>query len=277
MGRVVVFGSINVDLVAHVQRHPRPGETVLAEGPVERLAGGKGANQAVAAAGAGADVVLVGAVGDDEAGRAYAARLASLGIQARLTTAPETSTGMAWITVDHSGENAIVVILGANDHAVPQVDDLQPDDLLLCQLELPIAQVEQAVRRAAALGAGVVLNAAPFTVLARDVVALADPMVVNEHEAAALADSGLVPRSLLVTFGAAGAQWDDLRVEATAVPAHEVVDTTGAGDAFCGALAAALAMRADRHTALVAATQSAAEAVRRIGAQPDPALDHRVR
>ena len=123
---------------------------------------------------------------------------------------------MAWITVDDSGENAIVVIPGANDHAVPQVDDLQPGDVLLCQLELPIAQVEHAVRRAAALGARVVLNAAPFTVLARDVVALADPMVVNEHEAAALADSGLVPRSLLVTFGAAGAQWDDVRVEADA-------------------------------------------------------------
>lgn len=272
MGRVVVFGSVNVDLVVPVERHPRPGETVLARGPVSRLAGGKGANQAVAAAGAGAPVVLVGAVGDDDAGRAYAVRLASLGIQARLTTAPDTSTGMAWITVDDVGENAIVVIPGANAHAVAQVDDLQPGDVLLCQLELPVAQVERAVRRAAAVGARVVLNAAPFTVLARDVVAVADPMVVNEHEAAALADSGLVPRSLLVTFGAAGAQWDDVRVEAEPLPAHEVVDTTGAGDAFCGTLAASLASSADRHTALVAATQAAADAVRRVGAQPSPQL-----
>lgn len=270
MGRVVVFGSVNVDLVAHVRRHPRPGETVLALGPVERFAGGKGANQAVAAAGAGADVMLVGAVGDDEAGQAYAARLASLGIQARLTTASDTSTGLAWITVDESGENVIVVVPGANDAAVPLIDDLGPADVLLCQLELPIAQVELAVRRAAALGARIVLNAAPFTVLARDVVALADPMVVNEHEAAALADSGLMPRSLLVTFGAAGAQWDDVRVEAEPVPAHEVVDTTGAGDAFCGTLAASLVSCADRHTALVAATEAAADAVRRIGAQPNP-------
>ncbi|MGB8382728.1 MAG: PfkB family carbohydrate kinase, partial [Dermatophilaceae bacterium] len=213
-----------------------------------------------------------GAVGDDDASRAYTARMARLGIETRLTTAPQTSTGMAWITVDDAGENAIVVIPGANDHALPSVDDVQLGDVLLCQLELPIAQVEHAVRRAASLGARVVLNAAPFTVLARDVVAVADPMVVNEHEAAALADSGLVPRSLLVTFGAAGAQWDDLRVEAVPVPAHEVVDTTGAGDAFCGSLAAALATRADRHTALVAATQAAAGAVRRVGAQPDPRL-----
>ena len=117
-----------------------------------------------------------------------------------------------------------------------------------------------------------VLNAAPFTPIARDVVALADPLVVNEQEAAALADSGLVPASLLVTFGAAGAQWDDVRVDAVEVPADEVLDTTGAGDAFCGALAAAICAGADRPAALTAAVSTAAEAVRRVGAQPDPEL-----
>ncbi len=98
--------------------------------------------------------------------------------------------------------------------------------------------------------------------------------MVNEHEAATLADSGLVPRSLLVTFGAAGAQWDDLRVDAVAVPPADVLDTTGAGDAFCGALAASLADvdDADRQTALGSATRAAAEAVRRVGAQPNPRL-----
>ncbi|MGV1009181.1 MAG: PfkB family carbohydrate kinase [Dermatophilaceae bacterium] len=277
MGRVVVFGSVNVDLVVPVERHPRPGETVLAQGPVERFAGGKGANQAVAAAGAGADVVLVGAVGDDDAGRAYADRLASLGIRARLSRVAGAVTGTAWITVDPAGENAIVVVPGANAQAVAQVEDLRPGDVLLCQLELPVAQVERAVRRAGAVGARVVLNAAPFAAVARDVASLADPLVVNEHEAGALADSGLVPGSLLVTFGAAGAQWDDVRVDAKAVPADEVVDTTGAGDAFCGALAAALATGADRHTALVRASEAAAEAVRRTGAQPNPGLDYRVR
>ncbi len=272
MGRVVVFGSVNVDLVARVARHPRPGETVLAQGPVQRLAGGKGANQAVAAAAAAASVILVAAVGDDDFGDAYAARLAALGIETRLSVAAGRPTGMAWITVNEAGENQIVVIPGANELAIPTVDDLAPGDVLLCQLELPIPQTEAAIRRAAAVGARVVLNAAPFAPLARDVVSLADPMVVNEHEAAALADSGLVPRSLLITFGSAGVQWDGLRVDAVAVPPDDVLDTTGAGDAFCGALAAALADGADRHTALVAAARAGADAVQRIGAQPNPRL-----
>lgn len=272
MGRVVVFGSLNVDLVAQVARHPRPGETVLAEGPVRRLAGGKGANQAVAAARAGAPVVMTGALGDDEAGRAYAARLGRFGIESRVRLDPESATGTAWITVDEAGENAIVVIPGANLAAAADVEDLGPGDVLVCQFELPVAQVERAIRRAAGLGARILLNAAPFTPVARDVVALADPVVVNEHEAAALADSGLVPASLLVTFGAAGAQWDDVRVDAVPVPPEQVLDTTGAGDAFCGALAAAIAASADRQSALRAAASAAAEAVRRMGAQPDPQL-----
>jgi ribokinase len=255
-----------------VARHPRPGETVLAKGAVRRLAGGKGANQAVAAAGAGASVVLCGAVGDDEAGRAYAARLGGLGIECRMRVVAGEATGAAWITVDESGENAIVVLPGANRAAVPDLDDLGPGDVLLTQLELPVTRVEQAIRRADDLGARVVLNAAPFTAVARDVVALADPLVVNEHEAAGLADSGLVPASLLVTFGDAGAQWDGVRVDAVAVPADEVVDTTGAGDAFCGALAAAIGAGADRAAALSAAATAAAAAVRRVGAQPDPEL-----
>ena len=216
--------------------------------------------------------MLVGAVGDDDAGRAYAVRLASLGIQARLTTAPDTSTGIGWITVDDFGENAIVVIPGANAHAVAQVDDLQPGDVLLCQLELPVAQVERAVRRAAAVGARVVLNAAPFTVLARDVVAVADPMVVNEHEAAALADSGLVPRSLLVTFGAAGCTVGRRPSRGRAPARARGRRHHGGGRRLLRDSGASLASGADRHTALVAATQAAAEAVRRIGAQPDPRL-----
>ncbi len=115
-------------------------------------------------------------------------------------------------------------------------------------------------------------NAAPYAALPHDVAALADPLVVNEHEAMQLADSDVVPASLLVTFGGAGCSWDGERSDGTPVPAAEVVDTTGAGDAFCGALAAALADGADRVDAVRRASDAGARAVRHSGAQPDPAL-----
>ncbi len=269
-GRVLVLGSLNVDLVTRVERLPRPGETVLVSAPTRRLAGGKGGNQAVAAAEAGARVVMVGAVGDDEPGRAYTVRLSGRGIYPRLAVAHGQSTGIALVTVDDTGENAIVVDPGANSQARADVEDLTPADVLLCQLEVPVEVVCTAVRQAAERGARVVLNAAPFAALPHDVLAAADPLVVNEHEAAALADSGLIPGSLLVTFGAAGASWDGQRVDGIPVPAEEVLDTTGAGDAFCGALAASLARGDDRVTALRYAVHAGAAAVRRVGAQPDP-------
>ncbi len=270
-GRVLVFGSANVDLVATVATLPRAGQTVAATS-LRRLAGGKGANQAVAAAQAGAAVVFVGAVGDDDAGRTYAARLAARGIDVRLCVDESLPTGTAWVTVDDAGENTVVVAPGANAAATAHLPDLAPGDVLLVQLEVPVGQVTRAVRQAAGAGARVVLNAAPYAALPADVLALADPVVVNEVEAAELADSGLVARSLLVTFGAAGAQWDDVRVDGVTVPEDEVLDTTGAGDAFCGALAAALAAGADRPEALSRAAAAGADAVRRVGAQPDPEL-----
>ena len=137
---------------------------------------------------------------------------------------------------------------------------------------MPVDVVAQAVRTADRLGARVVLNAAPYAALPDDVLAIADPLVVNEHEAGLLADSGAVPRSLLVTFGAAGASWDGERVDGIPVPADEVRDSTGAGDAFCGTLAARLAAGDDRRAALAWAVRAGADAVRREGAQVDPAL-----
>jgi len=274
MGRVIVVGSLNVDLVTHVERIPRPGETLLGEG-LERLAGGKGANQAVAAREAGAEVVMVGAVGDDDAGRSYAKRLRRLGIGAALDVVDGPS-GHAMITVDEAGENAIVVIPGANARlaagALAAVEDVGPGDVVLVQLEIPLTTVAAVARRASGRGARVVINCAPYAVLPPDVVALADPVVVNESEAALLADGDQVPGSLLVTFGAAGAMWDGERVEGVAVPGHKVVDTTGAGDAFCGALASALAAGADRSAALRRAVEAGARAVQRVGAQPEPRL-----
>src|SRR6476620_3781306 len=278
MGRVVVLGSLNVDLVTDVERHPRPGETVLATGPVRRFAGGKGGNQAVAAAEAGARVAMVGAVGEDEDGARYLARLRSRGVDvSAVRVEPGAATGQAWITVGADSENAIVVIPGANAALtlgdLDPVSDLGQGDVLLMQLEVPMAVVAAAARRAHGRGARVVVNAAPYAALPHDVAALADPLVVNEHEALALADSDVVPGSVLVTFGGEGCSWDGERFDGVAVPLERVVDTTGAGDAFCGALAAALASGADRAEAIRAAAEAGATAVQRAGAQADPRLE----
>jgi hypothetical protein len=158
MGRVVVLGSLNVDLVTDVERHPRPGETVLATGPVRRFAGGKGGNQAVAAVEAGARVAMVGAVGEDEDGARYLARLRSRGVDvSAVRVEPGAATGQAWITVDADSENAIVVIPGANADLTLEdlepVSDLGPGDVLLVQLEVPMAVVAAAARRAHGRGA----------------------------------------------------------------------------------------------------------------------------
>ncbi len=278
MGRVVVLGSLNVDLVTDVERHPRPGETVLATGPVRRFAGGKGGNQAVAAAEAGARVAMVGAVGEDEDGARYLARLRSRGVDvSAVRVEPGAATGQAWITVGADSENAIVVIPGANADLTLEdlepVSDLGQGDVLLVQLEVPMAVVAAAARRAHGRGARVVVNAAPYAVLPHDVAALADPLVVNEHEALELADSDVVPGSVLVTFGGEGCSWDGERFDGVAVPLERVVDTTGAGDAFCGALAAALASGADRAEAIRAGAEAGATAVQRAGAQADPRLE----
>jgi ribokinase len=274
MGRVVVLGSLNVDLVVDVQRHPRPGETLLAHGDPRRFAGGKGGNQAVAAAAAGAGVVMVGAVGDDEGGTAYRRRLEERGVDVTaLRTLSDVPTGQAWITVDDAGENAIVVIPGANGRVdAVALPDVGPGDVLLAQLEVPVPVVARAARAAHAQGARVVVNAAPYAALPPDVAALADPVVVNEHEAMQLGESGVVPGSLLVTFGAAGCSWDGEQFHGEAVEGSDVVDTTGAGDAFCGALAAALAQGADRSAAVAAAMAAGAATVRHHGAQRDPEL-----
>jgi ribokinase len=276
MGRVVVVGSLNIDLVTHVERHPKSGETVRGAG-LERLAGGKGANQAVAASAAGAAVALVGCVGSDEAGSAYVARLLALGIDVTsVRVVAGSPTGHALVAVDDAGENTIISVAGAN--AAVTVDDLRmleavgPGDIVLLQLELPLEVVTAAVRRAAARGARVVLNMAPYASLPPDVVALADPLVLNEHEALWLADSEAMPASLLVTFGAAGAAWDGNQVNGSVVEGPDVLDTTGAGDAFCGSLCAALVAGAGRREALTAALAGGAAAVRHVGAQRDPAM-----
>ncbi|MDF2443944.1 MAG: ribokinase [Subtercola sp.] len=290
MGRVFVVGSLNVDSVVRVERHPSPGETLMG-GDLASFWGGKGANQAVAAAEAGADVVFVGRVGDDPKGAEYRTRLASRSIDVRpLRVTRGVSTGHAMIAVAASGENTIIVSPGANARVT--VDDLdvlrggagsgglettdtvfdsEPSgitggDVLLVSLELDFDVVSEAVRIAFGAGARVVLNLAPFAELSREVLALADPVIVNEHEAEQLRASGVTPGSLLVTLGAEGSRWGDATVAATRVT--EVVDTTGAGDTYCGTLAARLAAGDDHAFAMSAASAAAARSVSWLGAQP---------
>ncbi|CAN7481204.1 PfkB family carbohydrate kinase [Terrabacter sp. LjRoot27] len=276
MGRVAVLGSLNVDVVTLVERHPVPGETLLGEAG-GTFAGGKGGNQAAAAARAGAAVSMLARVGDDGPGRAYLDRLAGLGIDtAAVSTSDSAPTGTAFITVDEQGENSIIVVAGANGERDPALVEragrLGPGDVLLCSLEVHLDTLADAARAAHAAGARVVVNLAPYAALPPDVVALADPVVVNESEMRDLADSDLLPQSLLVTFGAAGARWGMDGVDGIPVAQHDLGDTVGAGDAFCGALAAALAGGADRQAALEAANAAGAAAVRWVGAQPDAAL-----
>ncbi|WP_367302596.1 PfkB family carbohydrate kinase [Subtercola boreus] len=287
MGRVFVVGSLNVDSVVRVERHPSPGETLMG-GDLTTFWGGKGANQAVAAAQAGADVVFIGRVGDDTEGAEYRTRLASRSIDVRpLTVTRGVSTGHAMIAVADSGENTIIVSPGANARVT--IDDLEvlrgvggvsttdtvfdsepsgitKDDVLLASLELDFDVVSEAIRIAAGAGARVVLNLAPFAVLDAEVLALADPVIVNEHEAEQLRASGAAPDSLLVTLGSEGSRWADTDVAASRVA--EVVDTTGAGDTYCGTLAARLAAGDDRRQAMEAASAAAARSVGWLGAQP---------
>jgi ribokinase len=268
---VWVLGSLNVDVVVRVQRHPAPGETLIGGDPVLAF-GGKGANQAVAAAVAGARVRMIGAVGDDAEGGAYRDRLAAFGVDVRAVRTVPGPTGRAFIAVADDGENTIIVSPGANA-AVGEADlavlaGIAAGDLLLLQLEVGLDVVAEAARVAAAAGARVVLNVAPYAGLPEEVLAFADPVVANETEAELLAAAGGDAHELLVTRGEAGSSWGDLTVPADR--AERVVDTTGAGDTYCGALAAALAAGLDREPAMRAAAAAAARSVEHEGAQPAP-------
>lgn len=277
---VLVVGSLNADLVAGVWQLPRAGETVLAETSVS-TAGGKGANQAVAARAAGVRVLMAGVVGEDDQGRAYRRRLDGLGIDTRFLVAdPRRPTGQAVVVsqLESDGANFIVVLPGANDLVTPAqvtaaLDALDPGDVVLLQLEIGTGLVEWIILAAAERDLQVVLNLSPYDDLSPQALAAVDVVVVNEPEALRLADLGSAPpQSLVVTLGAAGASWDGRHRVGPRVPEHEVRDTTGAGDAFCGTLAAMLAGGYDRDEALDAALGAGAAAVRYVGAQPDGVL-----
>lgn len=270
MGRVIVVGSVNLDLLYRVPHLPRPGETLLGS-DLMRLSGGKGGNQAHAAARVAAPdvtVAMVANVGDDEAAVRLLGDLRSAGVDvAGVTTVPGPS-GTALIAVDDQGENTIVVVPGANATWAP--DDvaaiaLTSDDVVVLQLEIPFAVVDTVAARAAAAGARVVLNAAPLDRRVVDLLPHVAVLVVNEVEAGELFgfDGGIgvdevtgiaadLDTAIVVTLGARGAIVAPPRGTAESVPAYPVdaVDTVGAGDAFVGGLSAALAAGARLDTAV---------------------------
>ncbi len=264
MGTVCVIGSLNIDLVTRVESHPRPGETVRGAG-LQRLPGGKGANQALAAARAGARTLLCGRIGSDDGGLDYRKGLSERGVDCTgVSVVPDTPSGHALIAVDAKGENTIIVIPGANA-ALTDVDRhtgaILAADVLLLQLEIPLPSVVRAVLTARDNGVRVILNPSPWAEIPSELLAVADPVIVNEHEAAQLPRSAA---SICVTLGARGARWGDVNMPA---PMANVIDTTGAGDAFAGTLAAALANGLNRDDALRAAVAAGAEACCWRGAQ----------
>ncbi|GGO50511.1 ribokinase [Streptomyces lasiicapitis] len=252
---IAVLGSINMDLVAYVAKAPQRGETVTGR-EFRTLPGGKGANQAVAAARAGATVSMIGAVGNDTFGTQLRSALDHSGVDTDLLRTVEGPSGTAHIVVDDDGGNAIVVIPGAND----TLTTLSPGDTaeiasaaaLLLQLEIPMEGVLAAAQAARAAGVRTILTPAPARPLPPELLAATDLLLPNEHEAAALTglpDPADAARALLdqvpevvVTLGAAGSLYVARGAEPVTVPARRVtaVDTTGAGDTFAGALAVAL-------------------------------------
>ncbi|HJF50605.1 MAG TPA: ribokinase [Brachybacterium paraconglomeratum] len=288
-GTIVVVGSVNVDLLAQVQRHPRPGETLHGTGG-QMLPGGKGANQAVAAARLGARVAMVGAVGSDVQAEAALSALREAGVDLGHVAEIEGPTGLAIVTVAEDGENSIVVIAGANDamdagrvRAAAEV--ISAARIVVCQGEIP----RDGIEALPALVTGRFLhNPAPVMELDPAVLRASDPLVVNQHEAglvlaqlapgqeapedpeavvAALRAAGIP--SAVLTLGADGSLVADQAGVRRIPPAPvEAVDTTGSGDAFIGALALGLARGDDLATAARLASRVGAFAATGEGAQP---------
>ncbi|MEE2036583.1 ribokinase [Nocardiopsis sp. CT-R113] len=279
--RVAVFGSVNMDLVAYVDEVPASGETVTGTA-FRQVPGGKGANQAVAAARAGADVAFLGAVGGDAFGDELRANLTAAGIAVSgLRTVPGVS-GVAHIVVDGKGGNSIIVVPGANGEVTGVVDGdaalIEGSDALLLQLELPMEAVVSAARTGRGLGVPVYLTPAPARDLPAELLESVDVLVPNQHEAAAITGRTdphealaalleLVPEVLL-TLGEDGSLHGRRGGEAVASPARRVtaVDTTAAGDTFCGSFAVARAEGRSPSQAMEFAAAAASLSVQRHGA-----------
>ena len=293
--KVVVIGSLNMDLVTRAPRLPKGGETLIGQS-FTTVSGGKGANQAVAAARLGAQVSMVGCVGNDAYGEALRGALLAEQIDCRAVSTVDGSSGVALIVVDDSSQNSIVIVPGANSALTAETIDrfdsvIRAADVLICQLEVPDASVGHALKRGRELGKTVILNPAPASrPLPSDWYASIDYLIPNESEASAL--SGLSVDSLdtaqaaatrlialgagkvIITLGAQGSLFaDGQRFEHFPAPVVKAVDTTAAGDTFVGGFAAALAAGNDEAQAIRFGQVAAALSVTRAGAQPSiPAL-----
>ncbi|WP_199549756.1 ribokinase [Streptomyces sp. N35] len=281
--RISVLGSVNMDLVSYVPTAPRLGETVMGR-EFREIPGGKGANQAVAAARAGGDVELIGAVGDDAYGQRLRAGLDAAGVHIGGLRTVGARSGTAHIVVDDEGGNSIVVVPGANAQMtqVSQEEELRiaVSQLLLVQLELPLPGVLSGLRAARNRGVKTVLTPAPAPLepLPQGLLDHVDLLVPNEHEArlmtgedapflAAKALLDLVPE-VVITLGSAGCLYLARGSEPLEIPAFAVkaCDTTGAGDTFVGALAVALGEGQSIRSALIWASAASAISVQRAGA-----------
>ena len=288
--KVVVIGSLNMDLVTRAPRLPRGGETLIGQS-FTTVSGGKGANQAVAAARLGARVSMVGCVGSDAYGEALRGALLAEQIDCQAVSTVEDSSGVALIVVDDNSQNAIVIVAGANGALTPEVIDrfdavLQAADVIICQLEVPDATVGHALKRGRELVKTVILNPAPASrPLPADWYAAIDYLIPNESEASAL--SGLPVDSLstaetaaarliamgagkvIITLGSQGSLFaDGKRFEHFPASKVKAVDTTAAGDTFVGGFAAALAAGKSEVEAIRFGQVAAALSVTRAGAQP---------
>lgn len=288
--KVVVIGSMNMDLVTRAPRLPRGGETLIGES-FATVHGGKGANQAVAAARLGAQVSMVGCVGRDAYGEELRGALLAEQIDCQAVSTVDDSSGVALIVVDDNSQNAIVIVAGANGALTSEVIDrfdsvLQAADVIICQLEVPDATVGHALARGRALGKIVILNPAPASrPLPADWYASIDYLIPNESEAEALSgvpvDSleaaktaatrliGMGAGKVIITLGAQGSLFANGK-SFEHFPALKVkaVDTTGAGDTFVGGFAAALAAGESEAQAIRFGQIAAALSVTRAGAQP---------
>lgn len=278
-----MVGSANMDIVFTVERIPQPGETLLAES-VATYPGGKGLNQAVAASRAGAATIFIGALGTDDHGDELAATMTDAGIDRTLVRRSGAPTGQAFIVVSESAENTIIVASGANAEVTALADAeraaVTGATVLLMQLELPMALVVEAAETARAAGTTVMLNAAPARELPDELVSALDYLIVNEHEACLIGGSDDLAEAsqrlasrvgrLIVTLGADGSVLYDGGAELARIPARRVtaVDTTGAGDTYCGAFAAAIAEGQGLEAAAAFATAASALSVQALGAVP---------
>lgn len=289
---VIVFGSINVDLTFPLQALPSPGETVLTPSCSEAV-GGKGANQAVAAARDGAPTAFIGCTGRDDFGAKARDALGRAGVNVARLSEAEGATGLATIWVDNAGRNMIAVASGANGAAQAAALDgagLSPKTILVLQMEVPLAEIEAAIARGKKAGATVLLNLAPALPISRAALASVDILVVNEHEAATLCRAVGLPegkpgtspdaqlqalagtlelRTVIVTLGSEGAiaSHEGTRWRVSALPV-KAVDTTGAGDCFVGVLASSLSRGLAMPEAMQRAAVGGSLACTILGAEP---------